>query len=79
MLFRNVWRWILVGAVVVFIGAVTAAVLLTMNWPFTETAIAKTLQDRFARDVKIRKFRGTYFPPGCVAEPHMYNFLMGVR
>lgn len=49
-------------------GAGAAAVLLTLNWPFTETAIAKTLQDRFARDVRIGKFRVTYFPPGCVAE-----------
>jgi len=44
------------------------AILLTLNWPFTEAAINKTLQDRFARDVRIGKFRVTYFPPGCVAE-----------
>jgi hypothetical protein len=68
LLFRNAWRWLLVCAVVVFIGAVAAAILLAVNWPFTETAIAKTLQDRFARDVRIAKFRVTYFPPGCVAE-----------
>jgi AsmA-like C-terminal region len=57
-----------VGAVVVFMGTAAAAILLTVNWPFTETAIAKTLQNRFARDVRIGKFRVTYFPPGCVAE-----------
>ena len=68
MRFQKVRRWILVGAAVVFLGAVAAAVLLTVNWPFTETAVAKTLQDRFARNVKIGKFRVTYFPPGCVAE-----------
>lgn len=68
LLFQKVRRWILAGAVVVFMGAAAAAVLLTVKWPFTETAIAKTLQDRFARDVKIGKFRVTYFPPGCVAE-----------
>jgi hypothetical protein len=47
---------------------VTLATLLALNWPFTQTAVTKALEDRFARDVKIRKFRSTYFPPGCVAE-----------
>jgi len=61
-------RWILLGALVVLVALVLGAVLLALNWPFTETAINKTLQDRFARDVRIRKFRVTYFPPGCVAE-----------
>jgi hypothetical protein len=54
--------------VVAAVGAASAAILLTLNWPFTQAAVTKALQDRFARDVKIRKFRTTYFPPGCVAE-----------
>ncbi len=45
-----------------------AAILLALNWPFSQAAVTKTLQDRFAREVRIRKFRTTYFPPGCVAE-----------
>ncbi|HTA67761.1 MAG TPA: AsmA-like C-terminal region-containing protein [Bryobacteraceae bacterium] len=61
-------RWILVSAAIVAIGVVVAAILLALNWPFTQTAVTKTLQDRFARQVQVRKFRGTYFPPGCVAE-----------
>jgi hypothetical protein len=65
-------RWILVSAAVVavvaVVGLASAAILLTLNWPFTQTAVTKALQDRFARDVKISKFRTTYFPPGCVAE-----------
>lgn len=60
-------RWILGAAVVTVVLAVTA-ILLAVNWPFTEAAVKKTLQDRFARQVTIRKFRGSYFPPGCVAE-----------
>jgi hypothetical protein len=61
-------RWILVSVAVVAVGVASAAILLTLNWPFTETAVTKALEDRFARDVTIRKFRSTYFPPGCVAE-----------
>ena len=61
-------RWILVGAAIVGIGVALAAILLVLNWPFTQAAVTKTLQDRFARQVRVRKFRGTYFPPGCVAE-----------
>jgi hypothetical protein len=61
-------RWTLAGAVIVVAGVALATVLLAVNWPFSEAAIIKTLQDRFVRDVSIRKFRVTYFPPGCVAE-----------
>jgi len=61
-------RWILVGAAVVALCIASGATLLALNWPFTQTAVTKALEDRFARDVKIRKFRTTYFPPGCVAE-----------
>jgi len=57
-----------VSAAVVAAGVAVGATLLVLNWPFTEAAVTKALEDRFARDVKIRKFRTTYFPPGCVAE-----------
>src|SRR5579872_2415519 len=60
-------RWIL-GAAVLTVALAVTAILLAVNWPFTEAAVKKTLQDRFARQVTIRKFRGSYFPPGCVAE-----------
>jgi hypothetical protein len=61
-------RWILVSAAVLAVAVAAGAMLLAMNWPFTQAAITKTLEDRFVRDVTIRKFRVTYFPPGCVAE-----------
>jgi len=61
-------RWILVGAAVVALAVASGAILLALNWPFTQTAVLQALEDRFARDVKIHKFRSTYFPPGCVAE-----------
>jgi len=62
-------NWILVSAAVVVAVAVSsAAIFLALNWPFTQAAVTKALQDRFARDVKIAKFQITYFPPGCVAQ-----------
>jgi len=61
-------RWILWCVVILGAGLAASALLLALNWPFTEAAVQKTLQDRFARQVTIRKFRSTYFPPGCVAE-----------
>src|SRR6266481_2402808 len=38
------------------------------NWPFTQQALTKVLENRFARQVQIHGFHSTYFPPGCVAE-----------
>ena len=63
-----VQRWIFVSAALVAVGVALGTILLALNWPFTQAAVTKALEDRFARDVKIRKFRSTYFPPGCVAE-----------
>ena len=61
-------RWILWTVSIAALGLVVVAILLALNWPFTEAAVRKTLQDRFARQVTIRKFQSSYFPPGCVAE-----------
>src|ERR1051325_9155399 len=61
-------RWVQIGASLFAIGVLVTAILLSLNWPFTQAAVTKALQDRFARDVRIRNFRRTYFPPGCVAE-----------
>lgn len=51
-----------------FIALAISLTLLIKNWPFTEQSVKAALQDRFARQVEIRSFRRTYFPPGCVAE-----------
>ena len=61
-------RWIFVSVAVLAAGLALAATLLAANWPFTQAAVTKALEDRFDRDVKIRRFRSTYFPPGCIAE-----------
>jgi hypothetical protein len=65
---RVLRRWIFVSVAIFAVGVALTATLLAVNWPFTQTAVAQALEDRFARDVTIRKFRTTYFPPGCVAE-----------
>ena len=62
------WRRILVSAAVTVLAIALGVILLALNWPFTQTAVTKALEDRFVREVKIRKFRSTSFPPGFVAE-----------
>ena len=58
----------IVGSVIVVGVVASVAIVLALNWPFTQAAVTKTLEDRFARQVTIHKFHSTYFPPGFVAE-----------
>ena len=62
------FRWWLILAAILIVVFGVVSILLVRNWPFTQQAVAKALQDRFARPVRIRNFRRTYFPPGFVAE-----------
>jgi len=64
----SVARWCLIVGTIVVIGTGVVAIQLVRNWPFTKQAVTIALQDRFARTVEIRNFRGTYFPPGFIAE-----------
>src|SRR5271157_2129628 len=59
--------WLIIGASLIVIAAIVV-IVLACKWPYTQPAVTKALQDRFARTVQIRSFRKTYFPPGCVAE-----------
>ncbi len=61
-------RWIIAGVASLLAVLAIAATLLIINWPFTEPAVAKALEDRFTRNVKIGTFRRTYFPPGFIAQ-----------
>ena len=61
-------RWCPIVGVSLIVIAVAVAIVLACNWPYTQPAVTKALQDRFARTVQIRSFRKTFFPPGCVAE-----------
>ena len=60
-------RWLQIALAFVAIAAISW-VFLSRTWPFTEQAVKKALQDRFARQVEIRSFRMTYLPPGCVVD-----------
>jgi hypothetical protein len=60
-------RWLLGIVAALVVAAGVWVFLIIRNWPFKEQAVIKALQDRFARQVEIRSFRLTYFPPGCVA------------
>src|SRR5579872_3656677 len=62
------WRRIFVSAALGVFALVLGIIFLAVNWPFTQAAVTKALEDRFARDVTIRNFRSTCFPPGFVAE-----------
>ena len=55
--------WMIAGASLIAIAGIVL-IMLVWNWPFTQKAVTKALQDRFARPVQIRHFRLTYFPPG---------------
>ena len=59
--------WLIIGTSLIVIAGIVL-IVLACNWPFTQRAVTKALQDRFARTVQIHSFRKTYFPPGCVAE-----------
>jgi len=61
-------RWVIAGIASLLLVVAIAATLLVLNWPFTEPAVARALQDRFARNVKIGAFHRTYFPPGFIAQ-----------
>jgi hypothetical protein len=63
---RGRW-WLVVGASLIVIAGIVV-IVLACKWPYTQQAVTKALQDRFARNVQIRSFRKTFFPPGCVAE-----------
>ncbi|MDQ6663821.1 MAG: hypothetical protein M3Z23_05470, partial [Acidobacteriota bacterium] len=61
-------RWFLIVILVVVALVGIGAVTFVRKWPFAREAITKTLQDRFDRNVEIRDFQRTYFPPGFVAD-----------
>jgi AsmA-like C-terminal region len=62
------FRWIVAGVVCLALLIGVAAFFFLLHWPFTEKAITQTLENRFARQVVMQSFHGTWFPPGCVAE-----------
>jgi hypothetical protein len=61
-------RWIRIGGSLALVLIGCAVVLMLSRWPFTRDIVIKALQQKFSSTVEVKKFHGTYFPPGCVAE-----------
>src|SRR4051794_25048996 len=61
-------RWLRIVGVLVLGVLAVGVVLLATNWPFTQDAITRALQEATARPVRIGNFHKSYFPPGCMAE-----------
>ena len=55
--------WLIIGASLIVIAGIVL-IVLAWNWPYTQQAVTKALQDRFARTVQIRSFRKTYRSTG---------------
>ena len=65
---ENYTRWRLV-AIIVFVLLGIEAVILTSKWPFRRAAVTLGLERVTKSNVRIGRFRLTFFPnPGCVAE-----------
>lgn len=66
---------ILAGLVsLLLVAVVIGAIILTLNWPFTEANIKRKLEEISASKVEIQSFRATYFPrPGCVAQGVIFH------
>src|SRR5216684_5805722 len=68
MMRMSVARWLPILGLLVAVILGVPMILVIRNWPFTQQALTKVLEDRFARRVEIHGFHSTFFPPGCVAE-----------
>ena len=65
---KVLFRWIKIGGLLALVVTACGAVLVASRWPFTRDSIVRTLQEKFSSTVGLKRFHGTYFTPGCVAE-----------
>src|SRR5580700_8542034 len=65
---HKVPKWFWIAGALFFAVIVTGIIVLAMNWPFTQQAMTKALEEASGRPVQIRAFSNSYFPPGCTAE-----------
>ena len=61
-------RALTVSAAAVLALLATAAILLSVKWPFTQAKMQEELAAATSGNVQIHGFRATHFPPGCVME-----------
>ena len=65
---RSRYRAITIGLSVVLAVVATAAILLAVEWPFTQAKIVARIESATSTKFRIGSFRIKYFPPGCVME-----------
>jgi len=65
---RRMFLWVIAVAAFVLLG-LSAFAFLLRDWPFTEEAVVKSLEEASSSKVQIGSFHTSYFPrPGCVAQ-----------
>src|SRR4051794_14972191 len=60
--------WLRILGLCVLVALAAGIVLLAVNWPFSQEAMTRALQEATSRPVRIGRFHSLYFPPGCMAE-----------
>lgn len=67
------WRRILLIAIVTLAILCVSALILIRHWPFAEGPVVQNLREASDSQLKVRSFRETYFPPGCVLEGVVFD------
>src|SRR4051794_19295847 len=65
---RHVPLWMRITGIAVLVALAVVIFLLATNWPFSQDAMTRAIQEATSRPVRIGKFHQSYFPPGCMAE-----------
>ena len=60
-------KWVWITGAILLAAMLAGTVWLATNWPFTRAAVIAALQEASGRQVRIRTFSVSYFPPGCTA------------
>lgn len=67
--FKQTPLWLAGGGALLLVVAAVVLIVVATHWPFTRTHVAHALQQATGREVRIGRFRQTFFPyPGCIAE-----------
>ena len=65
---RRRTRWAAAVVIFFFSAVVVEAALIASHWPFTRSAVSKSLREQARGEIKIHAFEQFFFPrPGCVA------------
>ncbi|MFN7996479.1 MAG: AsmA-like C-terminal region-containing protein [Bryobacteraceae bacterium] len=62
-------KWLRTAALILLALVIADAILLATHWPFTRTAVIRSLERTSSAKVTIQRYRSIFFPfPGCIAE-----------